>query len=357
VQEYKISDCLGSQQNINFEASGIISDDNKLYVCFDNMPAVAVLDRTLSVCANSSARIIHLPQTLNEHRKKISPSATPSSEGRQPEHVEIGFEAISAFNNTFVVVQEIDAETSTSLHARVKTYTTPMFKTKLSDSLLHWQFDSENKGIEGVAIVNVESMFFLLALCEGNHCKAGDEGRDQGHGIILVYYLNSASSAWMYNDQIHLPVPFTDFSGMDVRARKEESVEMSESETGAERRDRLVVGHIAVVSQESRGLFLGQYVVRRDETKPSGFSFNMSEMTSSSAALYTFPKEYCNIEGVTFLESGEIGVVSDKRKRSQDQECSVKDQSVHLFHVSDTFVAFDDESMPEMLDRQSQELG
>ena len=387
VREYKLTDCLDTQPNVDFEASGIISVGNELYVCFDNMPAVAIVDRELSVCANSSARIIHLPQTLNEHQKKTSSLSSSAFAGRQPDEpqipVEIGFEAISMYHNTFVVVQEIDVhhtETSTSHQARVKTYTTPLFETKLSDSLLHWHFNSENKGIEGVAVVSVGSYSFLLALCEGNHCKAGDEGQDKGHGIILVYYHNNSKKTWMYNNnQIHLPVPFTDFSGMDVRTRKEEEKKesiMGRSEIGGEggmgteneRRRVMMVGDIAVVSQESRGLFLGQYMVGRDETKPSGYSFNMmsdmtldmtSEMTSSSsAALYTFPKEYCNIEGVTFLENGDIGVVSDKRKRNQDQECSVKDQSVHVFHVSDTFMAFDEEeeSMLEMLVQENRQL-
>ena len=80
VQEYKLTDCLDTQPNVDFEASGIISVGNELYVCFDNMPAVAIVDRELSVCANSSARIIHLPQTLNEHQKKTSSlsSSAPS---------------------------------------------------------------------------------------------------------------------------------------------------------------------------------------------------------------------------------------------------------------------------------------
>ena len=51
VQEYKLTDCLDTQPNVDFEASGIISVGNELYVCFDNMPAVAIVDRELSVCA------------------------------------------------------------------------------------------------------------------------------------------------------------------------------------------------------------------------------------------------------------------------------------------------------------------
>lgn len=51
-------------------------------------------------------------------------------------------------------------------------------------------FSSANKGIEGADWLSVpganEEGGYLLALCEGNNCLGGEEGREPGSGKILV---------------------------------------------------------------------------------------------------------------------------------------------------------------------------
>ena len=360
ISEYKISQCLVDNNIINteYEASGIITVKNQLYIVFDNMATVAIVDNKLSSCATSSATLLHLPVSITTFA--TASTTTTTTVGRE---IEVGFEAISSYNGTFVVVQEIDAESST-LQARVQTFT-PDFATQLSNRLLDYTFDTENKGIEGVALLSIQledmtHTHFLFALCEGNHCAAGIKGQAAGHGTILVYYQNN-QSAWMSDQKIHLPrdLHFQDFSGLDVRPRTAMS------------------GDLAVVSQESHGLFVGKYVITIDTRKPSGYAFHLSKEVEDRT-VYEFPARYCNIEGITFLEtvpggsgssgsSGSggrwvvgpvdgngnkeeqsereeeeqyeeqydlIGVVSDKRKRHQSKHCDEKDQSVHIFHLS-----------------------
>jgi hypothetical protein len=351
VTEYKVEKCFQSNKSEEYEASGIIKFQNKLYVVFDNQKNILIVDKELKECINSSGILHSLPDIMSQPVDHLGATASAPTQLLEEEVTpEIGFEAISFYNDTFVVVQEVDAESS-ELKARIKTFAAPYFQTQLSNDLLDHVFESENKGIEGVALVKVkDDQHFLLALCEGNHCAAGDRSMDDGHGTILVYYQNSTSSAWISNEYVILPsnLHFLDFSGMDVR-------EITNT-----------TGEIAIVSQESHSLYVGNYIIQEDESKPSGHSFQIST-DSNSMRIYTFPEEYCNIEGITFLEEGTssssnssnnsssveetveqlveekeslvknfelIGVVSDKRKQNQDERCSVKDQSVHIFKMS-----------------------
>lgn len=42
------------------------------------------------------------------------------------------------------------------------------------------------QGFESINYVHTPDGPFLLGLCEGNHCKGGEEGQDPGHGRIIV---------------------------------------------------------------------------------------------------------------------------------------------------------------------------
>ena len=333
VQEYKVSECVGlgrhsDNASVDYEASGVIKVQNQLYLVFDNMPTVAIVDEALQInCINASGTLLSLSAMLNQPVDHLGATNLLNLKSSvSASTVEIGFEAITVLNDTLIVVQEIDTE-STALKARVKTYTMPAFESKLSDHLLDYLFDSENKGIEGVAVVNIGTKHFLFALCEGNYCAAGNASREPGHGTILVYYQNSTADAWIYNDKIHLPLNllFTDFSGMDVQTSTESMG---------------LTGDLAVVSQESHGLFVGTYVALADTNRPSGFAFHMPTDAASNA-LYLFPQKYCNIEGITFLDGNKIAVVSDKTKLHQNIECEEKDQSVHIFWLGEEMVSAD----------------
>jgi hypothetical protein len=141
----------------------------------------------------------------------------------------------------------------------------------------------------------------LLALCEGNRCRGGAEGRRPGGGRVHVFV--EGPDRWERTHTIRLPpeVAFTDYSGISVSG------------------DR-----VAVVSQESSALWVGGLA-------PSGWDLLDAGRT------YSFPRSpggktlYGTVEGVSWLADDEVVVVSDRAKPTQSSRYRAKDQSVHLF--------------------------
>ena len=219
-------------------------------------------------------------------------------------------------------------------HARARRYSDLLIGTTsprlLADADLAYKFESDNKGIEGAAMVYHSSgKHFLLALCEGNKCQSGKDGKTPGHGNVLVFWLENNGTSFTYNDKINLPsrLPFVDFSGLD---------------------SRLIPGHtdefqLAVVSQTTSSLWLGNVVARPDTTKPSGLDFAVIG-DGEGGPDYTFPLtsggdlQYCNVEGVSFLTpfsstKTRLAFASDKAKSDQPDSCLAKGQSIHIFDV------------------------
>lgn len=52
---------------------------------------------------------------------------------------------------------------------------------------VEFPFKSSNKGFEAVAHVRRGDTDYLLALCEGNKCKCGKEGRKPGRGRVQLF--------------------------------------------------------------------------------------------------------------------------------------------------------------------------
>lgn len=152
---------------------------------------------------------------------------------------------------------------------------------------------------------------YLLALCEGNGCKGGDEGKTHGKGTILVtrfhpdFFLPGGKKGiWLVEDSIQLPsdLPFEDYSGLDV---------FHES--------------IAVVSQSSQYLWTG---------KLSLDSWTI-EGGANGGNLYAFPEDsdgekFCGVEGVSWIDTETLLVVSDK---SKDEGCEVHSEATSIFKI------------------------
>ena len=87
-------------------------------------------------------------------------------------------------------------------------------------------------------------------------------------------------------------------------------------------------GRIAVVSQETSMLWVGQF----DEA---------AWTWRDGGQLYDFPRthrgeiHYGNIEGVAWISPTRIVAVSDRRKKQSqpDEQLSEKDQSIHIFSI------------------------
>jgi hypothetical protein len=57
----------------------------------------------------------------------------------------------------------------------------------VKDRPVPFTFEHSNKGFEAVVHLRRNSKDYLLALCEGNKCKAGDKGRKPGGGRVLEF--------------------------------------------------------------------------------------------------------------------------------------------------------------------------
>jgi hypothetical protein len=86
----------------------------------------------------------------------------------------------------------------------------------LKDRLVDFTFKESNKGFEAIVHLRRDHQDFLLALCEGNRCKGGAEGRKPGGGRVLLF--KKKKKRWSHLNTVTLPtsLPFVDYSGMSV---------------------------------------------------------------------------------------------------------------------------------------------
>ena len=95
-------------------------------------------------------------------------------------------------------------------------------------------FEKRNTGFEGLSAVRWKGRDYLLALCEGNRCRAGRKGRKPGGGRIHV--LRCVGTVWKSVATIALPpsVKFEDYAAVALRGSR-----------------------IAVVSQQTSRMWIG----------------------------------------------------------------------------------------------------
>jgi hypothetical protein len=166
-----------------------------------------------------------------------------------------------------------------------------------------FRFEKRNTGFEGLSAVRVDGREYLLALCEGNRCRAGRKGRKPGGGRIQV--LQRRGTLWQPVARIELPrtVEFEDYSAVALRGIR-----------------------IAVVSQRTSRLWVGTLRLR-DWT------------IAGPGRIYDFPRrkngkpKYCTLEGLSWLTDRTFVMVSDLSKRKYQGHCGKKDQSIHVFKI------------------------
>lgn len=162
-------------------------------------------------------------------------------------------------------------------------------------------FEKRNTGFEGLSAVRWQGTDYLLALCEGNRCRAGRQGHKPGGGRIHV--LRKKGQMWRSLARIKLPrsVKFKDYSAVAIRGNR-----------------------IAVISQESSRMWLGKL-------RPSDWTI------AGAGRVYRFPttrkgkRLYCMLEGLSWISPSRWVAVSDLFKKKGPGRCKRKDQSIHIF--------------------------
>lgn len=273
VDEVKFKNIIhGKEKMERYEASGVRYANDRFYVVFDNSSRAARVNTKLTKA-----------KLMGKKRKKE------------------GFEGIAynPLNNEFYLVEEA-LKHKGAWNGRLRV-TDKAFSPAPKQRWLAYGFESANKGFEGLAFLHRDAKEYLLALCEGNGCKAGPEGEKPGGGTIQLF--EKKKKKWKLTGAIRLPdtLRFSDYSGLDISA------------------DNTLV----VCSQTSSALWIGKLDADKWKTVGSG-------------KVYTFPKDkggktlYCNVEGVSWIDSHHLVVVSDAKKKSQPKQCKMKAQSIHL---------------------------
>jgi hypothetical protein len=279
VREAKIRDLLGGSADRRLEASGVVAVDGQCYVIFDNLPDVAVM--TAALRADPAANLLR--------RHALGAVG----------HEDIAYDPQE---HRFYLLIEAAPYRSGAFMARVGVYDQTF--RHLSSSWLEFPVEHPNKGLEGLTCGRRGGQTYLLGLCEGNRCKGGSAGRRPGGGRIQVFAAE-AGGRCRHAGTIRLPetLLFKDYSSVAV-----------------------VDDRVAVVSQSSSALWVGGF-------EPSSWQL------AGDGRTYLFPRDekgrtrYGNVEGVSWLGTGQVVVVSDKAKRTQPKRCRAKDCSIHIFAI------------------------
>jgi hypothetical protein len=279
LQETKISEILGGQVDPRLEASGVLAKEGVFYVIFDNLADIACIGSQLSP---ESIENCFIRQKHGHHR---------------------GFEDIAydPWSHRYYVLVESLPHSSGLFMAKVQEYDENL--RYQSDAWLDFPLQRPNKGLEGLTCIRRDGQTHLLGLCEGNECKAGAEGRKPGGGRIQVF--RRGQKNWDRVGKIRLPrsLLFEDYSSIAADG-----------------------DCLAVVSQTNSAFWIGTLAPFRWDIVDDGIT-------------YTFPRNadgqviYGNIEGVSWITSNRIVVVSDKAKSNQSGICREKDQSIHIFEI------------------------
>ncbi len=279
VQERPIAALLSRKDDEGrLEASGVAAVDGHFYVVLDNVGHVARLTQDLEVNA---------------------PGVWQSKRGQGQ-----GYEALAwapKAGRFYAVIEAVKRKKKK--HRAIIHAFTPEFEL-LEQGEIDFDFKGENKGVEGLAVVNIEGQGeVLVALCEApGGQKKGKAGQP---GLLLVLKRTQAGD-WAVERRLDLPkeARFADFSDIAVDAE----------------------GRVAVVSQEDSAMWVGK--LDADAWRFEG-----------PGEVHRFPTDaqgrmiYCNVEGVSWLSPQRVVVVSDRAKRDQPARCRTKEQSVHIFDL------------------------
>ena len=279
VRERKLAELIAPPRaGAVLEASGVLAKGRDCFVVFDNVRRVARVERGLAPGA---------PRHAWMGRARSGEGYEDIAYNPQLRRFYLLIEAEKHPDGTFKsVIEEYDEA----------------FRFK-GRRWVDFAFEERNTGFEGLSAVRWRGHDYLLALCEGNKCRAGKKGRRPGGGRIQV--LERSGKVWRPVATIKLPrrVKFEDYSAVAIRGRR-----------------------IAVISQQTSRLWLGE--LRRSDWTIAG-----------AGRVYDFPRTrkgkvlYSTVEGISWLADDTFVAVSDLAKEGYPGRTEPKDQSIHVFRV------------------------
>jgi hypothetical protein len=280
VAERKVRDLLPQTELGRAEASGVLALNGELLVIFDDTTNIGLIDQDLSPTANN--RVI----------QPDPPLARDKYAGK-------GYEDIAwdpASSSLYLLVESVRHREQ--LLPRVEIVDADF--RRRSQVFLDFPFDADNKGMEGLTFTNRDGEPTLVALCEGNRCRGGEEGKRPGGGRLQLFRPGSHTCKHLGTIKLPRHVWFVDYSSVAIRG------------------DR-----IAVLSQQSSALWVGTF-------SPGSWEI------ADDDTCYSLPRDekgriqYGTAEGVSWLDNNHLVVVSDKAKDHQPH-WQAKERRVHIF--------------------------
>lgn len=260
------------------EASGVVAMGDSFYVIFDNIRRIARIDRRLLPRSNKNGWLGRPREGDGYEDIAYSP------------HLRRFYLLIEAEKHPDGNYKsQIDECDESGKYQRRRWVDVP--------------FDKRNTGFEGLSVARSNEKDYLLALCEGNRCRAGRRGRKGGGGRIHV--LQKTATVWQPVHRIKLPstLDFEDYSAVALRG------------------DR-----IAVVSQRSSRLWIGRLRISDWTIVGDGRTFDFPRTRKGK-------RLYCTVEGLSWLSDDTFVAVSDLPKRKDPGRCGRKGEAIHIFRV------------------------
>src|SRR5687768_3824102 len=195
VAERKLADLINPPTPHGvLEASGVIAKGADYYVVFDNVRRIARIHRSLE-----------------------PGSPRHSWFGRKREGD--GYEDLtfSRYTRRFYLLIEAEKHPDGTYKGRIDECDASAQHNQRR--WIDFAFEKRNTGFEGLSAVRWRGQDYLLALCEGNRCRAGRAGRKPGGGRI--HLLRRSGARWRPVARIKLPqaVEFDDYSAVALRGR------------------------------------------------------------------------------------------------------------------------------------------
>jgi hypothetical protein len=280
VAERKVRDLLPKKKLGRAEASGVLASDGKLLVIFDNTTKIGLIDQDLS-------------QTMDNRVIRPDPLLAPD------EYAGGGYEDIAfdlGSSRLYLLVESVQVRDH--LLPRVEVLDAGF--RRHSQAFLDFPFEAANKGMEGLTFANRNGKPTLVALCEGNRCRGGEEGESPGGGRLQLF--RPGADICEHFGTLRLPrhVWFVDYSSVAMRG------------------DR-----VAVLSQQSAAVWVGSF-------RPGSWEI------ADDDTCYNLPRDekgriqYGTAEGVSWLDDDHLVVVSDQAKNDEPL-WQAKERSVQIF--------------------------
>lgn len=320
-----------------FEMSGVVNMEHGFYGICDSSWSISVFHDLSSAGSFHTVYDPSKPPGDHWQSHQVNYLAAPADEEAFPHSVDSQFEAITYHltHHKFITVQESVNEPfadgkyrAVFMEVTIDNHPKPVWHLDRACPS-EFTFADDSKGFEGaLGMMGVGDRFFILGLCEGNHCGTGKVGKEKGNGRIVIMEFDAGEGE---------PNTFEHGILKHTSTCQWKTVKIVDIPAVADFEDYSDVARrgtaIAITSQASSMLLLGQMTLTEDGLlDPETFAISEPEVRRF-APTPDCQVQYCNVEAIDFINDRLLVGGSDAMKGGgrQEYQCLEKDQSMHVF--------------------------